>query len=381
MLANHQSIWLWLFTEHRNATFMINFTLPLQVASSPSSVGFESWSGQEVADLGLDAITNILRSKANGVLPSAAIFSRFVSPYGHALIELCKSFGIVTLFHLDDLLQQIPSDLGLKYTATYSETYRAELHKCILASDGILASTPILAKHLAERYSNQNIRTVLGVCYAPAPGWTAWGIRSRLARLKRRLTNTGVQTLGYMGSSSHVRDLASAMPQIASLMRARSNLRFETLGLPVPDMLINEFGDRTRQYGYSQNYPEFLATLYELNWDLGLAPLVQDDFNRAKTATKFVEYTACGIPTLAEDVETYSSIGREYDAIAVATDGAWARVAANLLSNTRNRHRQLKRAQALCQSSYTGANALKRMLEAIDQLSEIRNRANRDLTR
>jgi hypothetical protein len=250
----------------------------------------------------------------------------------------------------------------------------AELHACILASDGVLASTPILAAHLAVRYPRHNIRTVLGVCYDRAPGWTAQGTRSRLARFKRRLSTVGVQTLGYMGSSSHLRDLATATPQIAELMRARPNLRFETLGLPAPDVLKIEFGDRIGQFGYSRSYTEFLSTLYELNWDLGLAPLVQDDFNRAKTATKFVEYTACGVPTLAEDVAPYSSVGREHYAIALASGGAWARVASDLLSSPAIRHQQLRRAQALCRSSFNGGVALRQMLAAIDQLSELRNR-------
>jgi glycosyltransferase involved in cell wall biosynthesis len=283
--------------------------------------------------------------------------------------------GIVTIFHLDDLLQQMPADIGPKYAATYSDAYMAELHACILASDGVLASTPILAAHLAVRYPQHNIQTVLGVCYDPAPGWAAQGIRSRLARFKRRLSSVGVQTLGYMGSSSHLRDLATVTPQIAELMRERPNLRFETLGLPAPDVLKNEFGERIGQFGYARNYTEFLSTLYELNWDLGLAPLVQDDFNRAKTATKFVEYTACNVPTLAEDVEPYSSVGREYDAIALASGGAWAKAAAELLSNPASRHRQLRRAQALCRSSFTATAALGQMLAAIDELSAPRNQA------
>jgi hypothetical protein len=378
MLAESRSKLLWLFTEHRNATFIINFLLPQQAAADQLNVRFESWSSREVANLGLDAMAADLSRKANRTRPDAAIFSRFVMPHGQALIALCRSLGIMTIFHLDDLLQQIPADIGQEYVATYSETYMAELHACILASDGILASTPILAAHLADRYPWHNIRTVLGVCYSPAPGWTAAGMRSRLARFKRALTSVGVQTLGYMGSSSHLRDLATATPQIAELMRARPNLRFETLGLPAPDTLKSEFGNRVRQFGYSRNYTEFLTTLYELNWDLGLAPLVQDEFNRAKTATKFIEYTACGIPTLAEDVEPYSSVGSERDAIALASGGAWAGVAAELLSNAANRHQQLRRAQALCQSSFAGATALRQMLAAMDQLSTPRHQVNRE---
>ena len=332
-------------------------------------VRYESWSSEEVSHHGLEKMISILRNKASATLPDAAIFSRFVTPHGTALIALCKSLGIVTIFHLDDLLQHIPADIGQKYTAIYSETYMVELQECIHASDGIIAATPILAANLAKLYPQRIIRAVMGVCYAPVSGWSAKGMRSRAARFKRGLSTIGAQTIGYMGSSSHLRDLATITPQIAELMRTRPQLHFETLGLPTPDILKAEFGDRVREYGYSRSYADFLSTLYELNWDLGLAPLVQDDFNQAKTATKFVEYTACSIPTLAENIEPYSSVDPKNRGIALAVGGMWARIAADLLSNPDTRQRQLRHAQTLCRSSLTGSTALNQLLAAINQLS------------
>jgi hypothetical protein len=364
---------LWLFTEHRNATFIINFELPKQTASEYFNVHFESWSSEEVADIGIDAMTTALQAKANETLPQAAIFSRYVLPHGQTLISLCKSLGIVTLFHLDDLLQQLPIDIGQKYAATYSETYKSALDACIRASDGILASTPILAAQIAKLYPLHSIQTVLGVCYDPGPGWTARAVRSRIARFKRRLTSVGIQTLGYMGSSSHLRDLATITPQIAALMRTRPSLHFETLGLPAPDVLKAEFGDRIRQYGFTSTYSDFLTRLYEVRWDLGMAPLVRDDFNQSKTFTKFIEYTASGIPTLAEDIAPYSHLARDHRAIALATGSAWVRVADHLLSNASTRRDQLQRAQTLCKTTFTGSLALEHLIKSIEQFTTIHN--------
>lgn len=331
---------------------------------------YESWSSEEVGQHGLEKMLRILSKKARAKLPDAAIFSRFVTPHSKALIALCKSLGVVTIFHLDDLLQQIPANIGQKYTAIYSETYMVELHECILASDGIIAATPILAGNLAKLYPRHIIRTAMGVCYAPVSDWSAQGIRSRAARFKRRLSSGGTQTIGYMGSSSHLRDLATITPQIAELMRARPNLHFETLGLPTPDTLKAEFGDRVRAYGYSRSYAGFLKMLYELNWDLGLAPLVKDDFNQAKTATKFVEYTVAGIPTLAENIEPYSSVDPNNKSIALVVNGMWAEITTDLLFNPDTRHQQLRHAQALCRSSFTGSMALNQLLAAIHQLTQ-----------
>jgi len=370
VLINSHATLLWLFTEHRNATFTINFVLPCEIAGEQLKVRYESWSSEEVSQQGLEKTISTLRKKASATLPDAAIFSRFVAPHGKALMELCKSLGIVTIYHLDDLLQRIPADIGQKYTAIYSANYMVELQECILASDGIIAATPILAAKLANLYPHHAIRSVIGVCYAPVSGWSAQGMRSRVARLKRGLSTIGTQTIGYMGSSSHLRDLATITLQIAELLRTRPQLHFETLGLPMPHILKAEFGNRVREYGYSRSYADFLGTLYELNWDLGLAPLVQDDFNQAKTATKFVEYTASSIPTLAENIEPYSSVDPKNKGIALAVGGMWAGIAADLLSNPDSRHRQLRHARTLCRSTLTGSTALNQLLTAINELSQ-----------
>ena len=375
MQARHQTKRIWLFTEHRNATYIINFGLPLQAQGPQSNIRAESWSTQEVTDMGCATLITRLRSRGASEMPDVAIFSRFVLPYGQDLIALCRSLGILTLFHLDDLLQQLPEDIGEKYTATYSASFVAALNASILACDGVLVSTPVLGAHVSALYPQQAVRAILGVCYVQVPGWTASGIRSRLARLKRQLTHSGTQTLGYMGSSSHARDLATATPQIAQLLRKRPNLRFEILGMPAPEVLVREFGSRIRQYSFTTHYSGFLAALYEMNWDLGLAPLVRDEFNRSKTATKFLEYTACGIPTLAEDMEPYSQFGGERGAIAVATGGNWTDAVGDLLSDGSRRHRQLQNARRLCESRFAPEQTVAHLRDAIDQVAQATGRA------
>jgi hypothetical protein len=361
---------LWLFTEHRNATFTINFSLPCKAAGAQREVQYESWSGEEVNQQGVVQMISTLRMRASAALPDAAIFSRFVTPHGKTLIDLCKSLGILTIFHIDDLLQEMPTDIGEKYTSVYSSAYMAELQKCISATDGIITSTAVLAKHLAKLYPQHEIRTIKGVCYAPTSAWSTQGLRSRVARANRKLSTLGIQTIGYMGSSSHLRDLATVTPQIADLLRTRPKLHFETLGLPAPDTLKAEFGNRVREFGYSRSYPDFLHTLYELDWDLGLAPLVKDDFNQAKTATKFVEYTAAGIPTLAENIDPYASVDPHKKAIALANNEHWVEVATNLLSKPYLRQQQLRHAQVLCQSSFDGTSALNQLLLTLSQLAQ-----------
>lgn len=57
------------------------------------------------------------------------------------------------------------------------------------------------------------------------------------------------------------------------------------------------------------HYPEFCRWLQQncLRWDIGIAPLRDSPFNQTKSAIKYMEYAALGIPGVYSDVEPYRS--------------------------------------------------------------------------
>ena len=75
----------------------------------------------------------------------------------------------------------------------------------------------------------------------------------------------------------------------------------------------------------------FLKALAERKWDIGICPLAHTSFNAVKANTKWVEYTACGMATIATRGLVYESCagdgrgllvsGSEWgDALQVLTD-------------------------------------------------------------
>lgn len=56
-----------------------------------------------------------------------------------------------------------------------------------------------------------------------------------------------------------------------------------------------------------KDYPRMLT-----HFDIGLAPLEDSDFNRAKSNIKYLEYSGCKVPTIASAVEPYSSTIENY---------------------------------------------------------------------
>lgn len=129
--------------------------------------------------------------------------------------------------------------------------------------------------------------------------------------------------VGYAGSRSDLRDLELVVPALQELMARRPDVHFETFGMPAPQALALRWPDRVSTVGFSPEYGGYLRTLYTLGWDLGLCPLVDDEFNRCKTATKLAEYTACGIPALCSDVVPYRQVLGRVSAAPLVAPGDW----------------------------------------------------------
>ncbi|MDQ8024017.1 MAG: glycosyltransferase [Moraxellaceae bacterium] len=289
------------FTEHLNATWFLNFVAPAVPSDGPQLIARAASNFSDASPdaflAGLEA--DIARQNVRGI-----ILSRYVEPHVDVITQCCQRHGIPLFFHIDDYLFAVPADLGAVYLERYGAGFRAQLDAAISGCDAVLCSTPYLAGLMQARYPDKRIRALTGTCHLPYPG-PRLALRSRLARLRQRLATRQNITIGYAGSSSHVRDLQLCLPAIEQLLAERPEVRFQTFGIPVPAALRERWGARVSSIGYTRDYTGYLAALYELGWDLGLAPLVDDEFNRAKTATKLIEYTACGIPALCSDVEPY----------------------------------------------------------------------------
>ena len=114
-------------------------------------------------------------------------------------------------------------------------------------------------------------------------------------------------TIGYMGTSGHARDLQLVVPALCSIMDRRPNVRFETFGAIKLPSELEGFKGRVIAHPPTSDYAEFLRRLAALDWDIGLAPIIDNPFNRCKADTKWVEYTAAGIPVVASDLPVYEN--------------------------------------------------------------------------
>ncbi len=140
--------------------------------------------------------------------------------------------------------------------------------------------------------------------------------------------------IGYIGTPSHDNDLAvvrEAMLDVEKLYGAR--VEIEVIGgfQNIDPM----FGKRVG-LPKKNEYPDFVEWLFKVvDWDIGVIPLVDDGFNRAKSHLKFLEYSALGLASIVSNVPTYKDVVRDREnALSVAnTRQAWKKALIELIEN------------------------------------------------
>ena len=344
-----------IFTEHVNATYYISFDIPLRGLHQDGLVNFGVVSQNRMKLLAEDDIENALSYWRETLCPSLVIMTRYAQPYAERILSHFQNAGITVVYHIDDDLLEIPTSLGQKIVQQHGAPEVVAARKYLLEHcDLVYASTATLANLLKERFPTQHV--IYGNIYAPY-------LEDMLPAITEKKRNYPI--IGYMGSKGHHEDLALAVPDISRLMSEHPDLHFEVFGtIRMPDELL-KFSDRVTSHSVQTDYWSFLTKLKNLQWDIGLAPLVDAPFNHCKAPTKYIEYTACRIPVAASDVSVYRSAIPPNGGILIR-DG-WHESLSQLLNSASARRNMLAKATNHCERTFS-RRRLQQQLFNIHQL-------------
>lgn len=282
-------------------------------------------SARELADAEIDATR-----------PTAVVVSRFGHVGGlEGLWAAARARGLPIIAHIDDDLLDLPVTVGIeRYRGARHPRRARALRQSIAAADFVMAATQALADRLAPVAGHGRI------------GWIENGTAGRPRPRALRPAGAPV-VVGYMGSASHGPDLELVIPAINALMSSRRNLRIELFGSiakqPAAELLPDAVVRRDAVVG---DYGAFKRRIGELEWDIGLAPLRANPYNRCKTPTKWAEYAEAGAAVLASDVEVYQSMFA-WGAAAPATPDQWTHMLERLADEPGLRDELVRRADEL----------------------------------
>jgi hypothetical protein len=206
--------------------------------------------------------------------------------------KYCRLNNAKFVYDIDDDFLALGSDHS--QSATY-EVFKPIVGYALTSADQIWVST----QTLADRY-RQFARDI-----AVVPNALDRRVWKPASAAPRR--NQAVQFL-YMGTTTHRKDFSSlVLPGFRRLREEfRNKINLTLIG--VTDERHSDAGYSTVDVppGIALTYPAFANWLQSLGpYDIGLAPLLDTSFNRAKSHIKQLEYSALGLATIAADLPPY----------------------------------------------------------------------------
>lgn len=205
---------------------------------------------------------------------------------------------------VDDNYVDVPGWNEAYWSFKNGSDFRRVSVDCMRNSDAMVVTT----EHLGRSYGavNDNIYVVPNSLDFKGDrkfvGWDKVSVRK----------HRGVR-VGWIGGRAHYQDLMMVAPALKELLSIHDDLTLclinsglkpscEALRVDYPfeGMTNVHYADR----GVAINrYAKFMASF---GFDIGIAPLVDCNFNRSKSNLRFLEYGALSVPCVASDISHFS---------------------------------------------------------------------------
>jgi glycosyltransferase involved in cell wall biosynthesis len=213
------------------------------------------------------------------------VFQRPSVPKAFKAIELARTAGKRVVVDIDDDLWSIHTSNPA--FASWSGTGSLEvLQSCLSAAHLVTVSTQDLVS--VVRPMNANVTVIPNML--PAEHWPSERVRRK---------DHGRLVVGWAGSPSHAVDLAVMTGTVETILDRYPNVEVVLAGMRDVPFRPHE---RLRfiDHVMIEQYPSVLS-----QFDIGMIPLADGQFNRCRSDLKFLEYSMIGIPSVASKVSPY----------------------------------------------------------------------------
>src|SRR5579859_452465 len=302
----------------------------LRVTGPAAALGWEIVRGNTWSDGSLRTFSTEAVAAAQLVVIQRD-FPRHEAAYA-AVVATARANGKPVLYELDDLLTEIPPDHP---SHSYYADAQAPMLAALAEADGVTTTTPALADYLRQ----------FNPCVWVVPNYlneTFWPLRPPAVAEPQAPV-----TIGYVGGHTHAADLDLIGPVLAQLaQRYGDRLRFRFWGGPPPQALADlaqvEW-TRLSILDYRQ-YADYMRQQY---FDIALAPLRDNQFNRCKSPIKYLEYGALGIAGIFSRLEPYGQIVRHgANGFLAGAPDEWEAALVELIEHPERRLHLAEQAQA-----------------------------------
>lgn len=237
-----------------------------------------------------------------------------------------KPFVIET----DDNYLDVPQWNAAFHGFKQGSEFRSTAIDSLRNADAVVTTTP----HLKETYAkfNENIFIVPNSLDFKGDrkfvGWDKVSVRK----------HRGVR-VGWIGGRTHFDDIMSVAPVLRDVLDEFKNVKLvlvnsalkrscELLGKPYPFE-----GRRVLEADRSVAINRYAPFAASFGFDIGIAPLVDCNFNRSKSNLRWLEYSAMKVPSVCQNVGHFATtINHGKDGLLVTTPEEWGKALRALVS-------------------------------------------------
>lgn len=264
----------------------------------------------------------------NSLTPSGDVYGLTVGQYIRAVIDRACELADVVVWHpmyyewafefflemqhkhqkpfvleVDDNYVDVPPWNEAYHSFKNGQSYRRIAIDCMRNADAMVVTT----RHLGKTYQdfNENVHVIPNSLDFKGDkkfvGWDSVTPRK----------HSGIR-LGWIGGRSHFDDLMMVAPALKAILEENPDvtlclvnsaikLSCEALGRPYPFAKLKNVFYADRSVAINR-YASFMASF---GYDIGIAPLVDCNFNRSKSNLRWLEYSALKTPTVATDISHF----------------------------------------------------------------------------
>lgn len=251
-----------------------------------------------------------------------------------------KKVGGKLIYEIDDDLMHIEGLQQRGFNKNPQELLD-KLHFLAKHADVVTASTAPLAEKLKK--FNANVRIVPNRLDSEL--WNLHQQRDHSQGPFARKEGDPIR-IGYIGTPTHDADL-DVVAEAMQILQKKYGSKIEI-------EVIGGFQKRTPTFGKrvglpkKNDYPNFVNWLQQrVHWDIGIIPLVDDEFNKSKSYLKFLEYAALDMAIVVSAVPAYKDVAKnKINCIVAENDlNSWIDSISQLISDNDLRKKLAKKAR------------------------------------
>lgn len=343
-------------------SLQLSFIKPLDVLVNSGEISFDLITEQQIREVfgkkpKQEKVHRWIHKRISFFNPTSIVFCRYSGPFSEYMISLANEMEVPSIYHIDDDLLNVPKQIGLEKYRYHNESHRLNTVNYLVGNTDLVYYSTRLLENKFKSYGYGN-RSFIGSVYCSGEVLVS-------------NINRPVKKIGYMGFD-HAHDFEILLPSLIKILRKYKYVEFEIFGSIPKPIELDEFGKRIKMIPPVPNYTDFMKKFATLNWDIGLCPLADTDFNRVKANTKWVEYTSIGAAVIATGGMVYDECCNNESGILVFENEEWFKKIQALILDHEFKNKIISNAQKKLRSQYSIESLRSQVLEVMDLAGKIK---------